>query len=185
MSKNHFGQGDLKCLQTYPTELYIPIYQYNIFVPPRYVLSSHRDSANYFSATLISHNHLSPVSHPTTTNNVDTGRNNYDDTHSFSAPRKHNHRTPDISETTTTNTPVRPNVHSRLCQMSSSTSTTTFKLPPYVKKYLCFWIDGKYSHAAQCDKSRALTKVIYSIPYIEPFKPKFVIMKILLHSDRL
>ena len=58
-------------------------------------------------------------------------------------------------------------LHSCLCQISSSTSTKSLKLPPSGKEYLCFHIDSKSSYAAQCEKSRAITKVIYSIIYIE------------------
>ena len=39
------------------------------------------------------------------------------------------------------------------------------KIPPNRKYYLCFQIDGESARVAQCEKSRALTKFIYSIFY--------------------
>ena len=59
---------------------------------------------------------------------VDTDRNDDDNTQSFSTPIKHNLITPEITETNTTTTPVQPTVYSRLFQMSYLTSTTSFKL---------------------------------------------------------
>ena len=43
------------------------------------------------------------------------------------------------------------------------------KLPPCGKYYTYFQSDGKSAHAAQCDKSRAFTKVDYLIIDIESF----------------
>ena len=51
--------------------------------------------------------------------------------------------------------------------MSSSTSTISLKLPSSGKWYLCFQIHGKSDHAAQCEKSMALTKVFDLIIDIE------------------
>ena len=65
-----------------------------------------------------------------------------------------------MPETNTTTTPVQPNIYSRLCQMSSSTSTKSLKLPQYVKEYLCFKSGGKPYYASQCEKSSTLTKLI-------------------------
>ena len=61
-------------------------------------------------------------------------------------------------------------------QHNGNTSRTYQKLPPYGKEYLCFKIDGKTARAAQCFKSRALTKFIGSIIEIETFKQKCVII---------
>ena len=44
---------------------------------------------------------------------------------------------------------------------------------------------GKTDHAAQCPKSRALTQLIDLITAIEYFEQQCVIIKGLLHSDRL
>ena len=46
-------------------------------------------------------------------------------------------------------------------------------------------MDGKIVHAEQWDKSRALTKVIDSIPDIHSFDQKCVIIKGLLQSEKL
>ena len=51
--------------------------------------------------------------------------------------------------------------------MSSSTSTTSLKLPSSGKQYICFQSDCKYAHADQYYKSRLLTKVIDLIIDIE------------------
>ena len=44
---------------------------------------------------------------------------------------------------------------------------------------------GKSAHDSQCTKSRLLTKVIDKIIYIDSFEHKCVIIKGLLHSERL
>ena len=56
---------------------------------------------------------------------------------------------------------------------------------PFREKYLCFQIYGKTSHVAQCNKSRALTKVIDSILDIESFEQKCVVLKWLLKLELL
>ena len=50
---------------------------------------------------------------------------------------------------------------------------------------MCFKIEGKISHAAQCDKSRALIKVLKAIFEIDLFEQKCVIIKGLLQSKQL
>ena len=80
-------------------------------------------------------------------------------------PRK-NHSTPETPETTTTTNLVQPNVYSRLCQMSSSTSTTSLN-PPNMENIIFLQSDGKSSHEAQCSKSRALNKDVDLIIGIE------------------
>ena len=75
----------------------------------------------------------SPVSNLTTTTQVDTDSNNYDDTQSVATPIKHNPSTPVIHETTTittTNNSVQATANLRICQMSSSTSTASLTPPP-------------------------------------------------------
>ena len=147
--------------------MYIPIYQHYIILPPRYGLSPHHDITNDCISNLIPHNQPSHLSHLTTTNQVDTDRKNDDETQYFATPRNQYHSTPEIHETTTTTNPVWPNVHSHLCQNSSSTSTASSKLLPSGKEYLCFQIYGKYYRAAQCAKSRVLNKAIDLITDIE------------------
>ena len=46
-------------------------------------------------------------------------------------------------------------------------------------------MDGENAHAAQCLKSRTLTKVIDLMIAIESFEQQCVILKGLLQSDRL
>ena len=75
-------------------------------VPSRSVFTSQHDSTNGCGVTLIFHKKTFLVSHLTTTTQVDTGSNNDDDTQSFSTPRKHNNKNPEIPETTTTTTTV-------------------------------------------------------------------------------
>ena len=54
-----------------------------------------------------------------------------------------------------------------------------------VKEYLCFQVDNKYPHAAQCVKLRVLKKVIYSILSINTFEQQCVVIKCLLQSAHL
>ena len=68
--------------------------------------------------------------------------------------------------------------------MSSSTSTTSLKLPPYGKYFLFIQSDGKSDHVARCLKSRALTYVIDLVRGIESFEHQWVILNGLLQSDR-
>ena len=124
------------------------------------MLSSQCDSTNECGLTIIAHNQHSSVSNLTTKNQVDTDSNNDDNIHFFANTRKHNYVTPEIRETSTKTTPVQPNVYYHLFQMSSSTSTTSLKLRPSIKKYICFQIGGKSSHEAKCVKLRTFTKVI-------------------------
>ena len=50
---------------------------------------------------------------------------------------------------------------------------------------MCFQVDNKSSHTAQCVKSRVLKKVIDSILYINTFDQQCVVIKCLLQSSRL
>ena len=74
-----------------------------------------------------------------------------------------------MNDTNTTTTQVQPNLHLRLLERIHSTPTAPLKLTPSGKCYSCFQIDRKTAQAAQCTKSRALTKVIDSIIDIELF----------------
>ena len=62
---------------------------------------------------------------------------------------------------------------------------TTNKLPPSGKEYLCFQINGKSSHAAQCVKSRIMNKAIDSILSINILEQKCVVIKCMLQYPRL
>ena len=61
----------------------------------------------------------------------------------------------------------------------------TTELPPLGKEYLCFQVDNKSPHAAQCVKSRILKKVIDSILSIYTFEQQCVVIKCMLQSSRL
>ena len=62
---------------------------------------------------------------------------------------------------------------------------TTTKLPPTGKEYLCFQINIKSYHAAQCVKSRILNKAIDYILSIDTFEQQCVVIKCMLQSPRL
>ena len=58
-------------------------------------------------------------------------------------------------------------------------------LPPFGKEYLCFQVDKKSPHSAQCVKSRVLNKVIDSILSFNTFEQQCVVIKFMLQSSRL
>ena len=58
-------------------------------------------------------------------------------------------------------------------------------LPPLGKEYLCFQVDNKSPHAAQCVKSRVLNKVIDYILSINTFEQQCVVIKYIFKSSRL
>ena len=62
---------------------------------------------------------------------------------------------------------------------------TTNKIPPSGREYLCFQINGKCYHAAQCVKSRIMNKDIDSILSIDKFEQHCVVVKSMLQSPRL
>ena len=62
---------------------------------------------------------------------------------------------------------------------------TTTKLPPAGKKYLCFQINSKSPHDAQCVKSRLTNKAIDSILSIDTFEQKCFVIKGVLQLSRL
>ena len=51
------------------------------------------------------------------------------------------------------------------------------KLPPYVREYLYFSTERKIVQAAQCAKSRALSKYVETILNIGFFEHQFLILK--------
>ena len=50
---------------------------------------------------------------------------------------------------------------------------------------MCFRVNSKYPHVAQCVKSRVFNKAIYSILSIETFEQQCVVIKCMLQSLRL
>ena len=62
---------------------------------------------------------------------------------------------------------------------------TTAKLSPVGKEYLCFQINGKSPHAAQCVKSSILNKAIDYILSIDTFEQRCAVIKCMLQSSRL
>ena len=129
---------------------------------------------------MIALNQPSPVSNLITTNKVDTDVNNDDDSQSFETPRKHNHSDTEINDTNNITSKVHLKLHQIIYQEIPSTTTRSLKLPPSGKYYLCFQMDGKYAHEAQCEKSRAPNKVIDSIVEIESFEQQYFVLKGLL-----
>ena len=61
----------------------------------------------------------------------------------------------------------------------------TTHLPPLGKEYLCFRVDNKSPHAAQCVKSRVLNKAIDYILSINIFEQQCVVIKCILQSSSL
>ena len=61
----------------------------------------------------------------------------------------------------------------------------TTELPRVGKKYLCFQVNIKYPHAAQCVKPGILNKAIDSILSIDTFEQQCVVIKFMLKSSRL
>ena len=63
--------------------------------------------------------------------------------------------------------------------------TKTTELPPVGKEYLCFRVNSKSPHAAQCVKSRLLNQAIDSILSIDTFEQQCVVIKCMLQSSCL
>ena len=96
---------------------------------------------------------------------------NIDDIHSCVTPRTQN-----ISVQTTTTPPRLTPLITTLPRSPAELPRTTH-LPPLGKEYLCFQVDNKSPHAAQCVKSRVLHKVIDSILSINAFEKQCVVIK--------
>ena len=58
------------------------------------------------------------------------------------------------------------------------------QLPPLGKEYLCFQVDNKSPHDAQCVKPRVLNKVIDYILSINKFEQQCAVIKCMLQSSR-
>ena len=102
---------------------------------------------------------------------------NTDDIHSCVTPRKQN-----ISVQATSKPPCLTPLITTLPLLHVELPKTTH-LPPLVKEYLCFQVDNKSPHAAQCVKSRVLNRVIYSILYMNTLEQQCVVMKCMLQSS--
>ena len=86
-------------------------------------------------------------------------------------------------QATSTTTHLTP-LHDTLPIPSVKLHTTT-ELPPSGKEYLCFQINGRYSHADQCVKYRIPDKAIDSILSIDTFKQQCIVLKFMLQSPHL
>ena len=104
---------------------------------------------------------------------------NTDDIHSCVTPQKQN-----IS-VKATSTPPRLTPLITILPLITVELPKITHLPPLGKEYLCFQVDSKYPHAAQCVKSRLLNKVIDSILSINKFEQQCVVIKCMLQSSRL
>ena len=89
---------------------------------------------------------------------------NTDDIHSRVTPRKQN-----ISVQATSTPPCLTPLITTLPLLPVELPKTAH-LPPLDKECLCFQVDIKYPHAAQCFKSRVLNKAIDSILSINIFE---------------
>ena len=143
------------------------------------VLSS---TANHTSCITISKPSIMshPRQHKGNASNQDKANiSNTDDIHSCVTPKRHN-----IS-VHTTSTPPRLTPLITTLPISPVELPKTTQLPPLGKEYLCFQVDNKSPHAAQCVKSIVLKKVIDSILYINKFEQQCVVIKCMLQSSRL
>ena len=128
------------------------------------VLSSSENYTSYttnLTPTVMSHQHQHKGS-TAIQNTVNTS--NIDDIHSCVTPRRHNISVKDKS-TPPSLTPLITTLHLLPVELPKTTH-----LPPLGKEYLCFQVDNKYPHAAQCVKSMVLNKVIDSILSINTFE---------------
>ena len=143
------------------------------------VLSS---TSNHTSCITISNPSITP--HPrqhegSASNQDKVNISNTDDIHSCLKPKRHN-----ISVQTTSTPPRLTPLITALPILPVELPKTT-QLPPLGKEYLCFQVDNKSPHDAQCVKSIVLKKFIDYILSINTFEQKFVVIKFLLQSSRL
>ena len=137
-----------------------------------------------------SDSHTSPASNSTRTpissrldnKHITTNQNknkisNIDDIQSCLTPQKQNY----IVQSTYTPTHLTP-LNATLPIVYVKLHTTT-KLPPAGKEYFCFQINGKYSQAAKCVKSRILTDVIDCILTIDTFWQQYVAVVVVVVVD--
>ena len=143
------------------------------------VLSSSANHTSYTTTstpTIMSHQlqHKDSTSIQNTVNISNTY-----DTHSCVTPQKNN-----ISVQATYTPPRLTPLNTTLPFLPVELPKTTH-LHPLGKEYLCFQVDKKSPHAAQCVKYRVLNKVIDSILSINTFEQKCVVIKCMLQSSRL
>ena len=86
-----FGSVNQHIQKNYP----YPYLNSRFFVPPLLLFKSQHDSTNYCGVIVISHKQNLPLSKLTTATQVDTKRNNDDDTWYFPNTRKKNRTTPE------------------------------------------------------------------------------------------
>ena len=119
-------------------------------------------------------------------NHINTDINDNNDSQSFETPRKNNRSYASFGDTkNATTTPVPLKDHLCFYQQNTYKTPNVSNIPPPVKKYPCFEIEGKTIRTAQYDKSRVLTKVIYTLFETELFEQKYVILKGFLNYERL
>ena len=123
--------------------------------------ASHTSSASNSTRTYIS-SRLNNK-HITTNQNKNNISNTYD-IHSCVTQRKQNYSVQATSKTTYL-MPLNATFPIEYVKLH-----TTTELPPAGKEYLCFQINSKSSHAAQCVKSRITNKAIDSILSIDTFE---------------
>ena len=131
---------------------------------------------NYSNPTIMSHQ----LQHKDSTSIQNTSDiSNIYDIHSYVTPQKKN-----ISVQATSTTPRLTPLITTLTLLPLGLPKTT-QLTPVGKEYLCFQVDNKSPHAAQCVKSRVLNKAIYSILSMDTFEQQCVVIKCMLQSSRL
>ena len=143
------------------------------------VLSSSANHTSYttnLTRTIISYQLENKYS---TSNKNTVNISNTDDIHSCVTPQKQN-----ISVQATYTPPHLTPLITTLPLPPVELPKTT-QLSPVGKEYLCFQVDNKSPHAAQCVKSRVLNKAIDSILSIETFEQQCVVIKRMLKSSRL
>ena len=135
------------------------------------VLSSSANHTSYttnLTPTIMSHQ----LQHKESTSIQNTVKiSNTDDIHSCVTTRKQN-----ISVQATYTPPRLTPLITTLPLLPVELPKKT-QLPPLGKEYLCFQVDNKSPHAAQCVKSRVLNNVIDSILSIKSFEPQRVVIK--------
>ena len=157
------------------------IYKYNqpknptpTFKKP--VLSSSADHPSYASNSKGTSISSQLYNKDITTNQNKNNTSNTDDIHSCVAPQKQNHSVWAAS-TTTHLTPINITLSIAPVELQK-----TKQLPPTRKEYLCFHINRRSYHAAQCVKSQIMNRDIYYILFIDTFEKKCVVIKGMLQS---
>ena len=111
------------------------------------------------------------------TNQSKNNTSNTDDIHSCVTPRKQNYNV-QATSTTTCLTQLNDTLPIANVELHK-----TKQLSPAGKEYLCFRINSRSSHAAQCVKSQITNNVIDSIISIDAFEKKCVVIKCMLQSS--